>query len=539
MAFHLYDKVEITLPNSSIATLTAPSGKTLTPVPIPLTDIEFSYDDMGYESVRAAGERLAVRFYPDECGTYTLLHDGTKQKIRVTRGKHHGYVETSRHDSRYFAFSDGTPYLPLGINLAFPTAYPRPDGGFGYMGMRQYEEWFRACVENGCTMARIWLGHEYLCPDTEEVGVFDSVQLAKIDALVDLARRYGLRLKLVIEQFRYFDYTRTANSDSYEDDVFRKFNKKLYKKGRRCESSAEWLSDPIWQDAWLCKMKKLAEHLSGDPTVFAIELWNEMNCMPRENRQEWNQKMLPAVKKLFPRHFVTNSLGSLDSDRVMEIYEEFCWDCSDLKEIHRYLDRGAKHEVCHDSLIDLARDGLDRVLDPGKPTLFSESGAVNNGHSGPFPHYLNDHEGILFCDAVYPPLFLGAADCGHIWHWDARYVESKNLYRLFRPLRSLFRGIMIDREDFRCETIEDDQTILLLLRGKNTTVGYLRNKAQCWQTILRDRKTVPPLTDKTISVAIDGNMKWIPIRKGDRVSYEKNRLILHCLGFGILLRWDR
>lgn len=135
---------------------------------------------------------------------------------------------------------------------------------------------------------------------------------------MDLARRYGLRLKLVIEQFRYFDYEKKADSDSYEDDVFRKFNKNLYKNGRRCESSEEWLADPVWQDAWLEKIAALAARLSEDPVVFAIELWNEMNCMPKKTLNAWNLRMLPAVKALFPHHLVTNSWGSLDSDRELD-----------------------------------------------------------------------------------------------------------------------------------------------------------------------------------------------------------------------------
>lgn len=539
MTVNRYEKVEIPVPSPTCAILRAPDG-TERPLPsLSVTDPEFCYDGMGLETVHAKGEHHVLRFFPDLCGTYTLIFHDTEKKIRVMRGKHHGYVEVSKCDPRYFAFSDGTPYMPIGINLAFPSAIPKKEGGFGTFGMRQYERWFRTCAENGVTMARIWLGHEYFCPDTLEVGQFDPIKIAKIDAIVDMARRYGLRLKLVIEQFRYFNYDKKADSDSYEDDVFRKFNKNLYKNGRRCESSEEWLADPVWQDAWLEKIAALAARLSGDPTVFAIELWNEMNCMPKKHLNAWNLRMLPAVKALFPHHLVTNSWGSLDSDRELETYGNFCWEASDLKEIHRYLDRGAKLPICRDDMIALIKDGLAQISDPSKPTVFSESGAVNDCHSGPFPHYLQDHDGILFCDAVYPPVFLGAADCGNIWHWDARYVESKNLYHLYRPLRLLCRNLAFDREQFTHEAVETEDMILLLLRGKTTTIGYLRNKNETWQTRLRDGKENTPITDKMLCLPVNGVMKSVSIRKNgrDRLSFSDGKLTVHHLEFGALLKW--
>ena len=357
---------------------------------------------------------------------------------------------------------------------------------------------------------------------------------------MDLARRYGLRLKLVIEQFRYFDYEKKADSDSYEDDVFRKFNKNLYKNGRRCESSEEWLADPVWQDAWLEKIAALAARLSEDPVVFAIELWNEMNCMPKKTLNAWNLRMLPAVKALFPHHLVTNSWGSLDSDRELDTYGKFCWEASDLKEIHRYLDRGARLAICRDDMIALIRDGLDLVADPSKPTVFSESGAVNDCHSGPFPHYLSDHNGILFCDAVYPPIFLGSADCGNIWHWDGLYVESKNLYHLYRPLRNLCRGVCFDREQFVSCVVEDGDITLLLLCEKNVTLGYLRNKSKNWQNLLRDGKKSTPITNKSISLAVNGALKVYQIHKDDtaHLNYADGALHINRLGFGALVKWD-
>lgn len=518
----------------------SPGGKSITAEPFEYLPVEFTYDCEGEESVRPTGAAVKlVRFFPDEPGVYK--YDGGE--FECVPGESHGYVEVSKRDSRYFAFTDGTSFCPIGINLAFISPFGKSNGkefgrtGFRYLGLRQYERWFRECQKNGVNLVRVWLGHEYFCPDTEEAGRFDPIKLEKIEALASLAKKYGIKLKLTLEQFRYFDYSRTADSDSYADDVFRKFNKRLYIGDKRCESSAEWLSGGEWREKWLLKVRELARRFSGDPTIFGIELWNEMNCMPFEEMLDWNRYMLPLVKAMFPKQLVMNSLGSFDSDGSKRCYERFCWELSDIKQMHRYLDQGAQYEICRENPIDLIRGGMEMLAEPDKPFLVAETGAVNDCHSGPFRYYCADHRGILFCDLVYTPLFCGAAGCGHIWHWDDRYVESKNLYRYFKPLMKLCEGVEFDREDFHAELWEDGDMILLMLRGRTTVLGYLRNRHDNWMNTLRDLKETVPLEDKQIDVSLPGEPEVIPIWDDEtaEVMYG-SRLSVKKLRYGVLLR---
>lgn len=528
--------------SESPLTLTSPSGRSILLEPFELLPIEFSYDDEGAEKVYSCGKSISiVRFFPDELGIYRF----NGGEFECIEGESHGYVEISKNDPRYFSYSDGSRFYPIGINLAFITPYSKSNGdefgytGFKYLGMRQYERWFRDCHENGVNLVRIWIGHEYFSPDTEEAYVLDKIKLAKLEKLIELARKYELKLKLTLEQFRYFNYERTADSDSYADDVFRKFNKRLYMNGKRCESSSEWLMGEEWRKSWLFKVNELAKRFSGDPTVFGIELWNEMNCMPWDDMTEWNKYMLPKVKKLFPRQLVMNSLGSFDSDGVLDSYNKFVWELSDIKQMHRYLDQGAAYNICHEDPMALLRDGINILADPNKPFMVAETGAVNNCHSGPFRYYSADHNGMLFCDLVYTPLFCGSASCGHIWHWDSRYVESKNLYRYFRPLSILCEGVVFDCEDFHPEVYEDDEVILLLLRGKHTTLGYFRNKSYNWMNILRDLKPHTTVCEKNINIPLDGNSETINIWDGEtaKIKYDGSSLKVSYLKYGILIKF--
>ncbi len=529
------------------AVLTLPSGEKQHLSSFKHQPIKFSYDTSGIESTENNGEEFdAVRFYPKVPGKYSLKTDNDEIEIEVTDSGLHGYVSVSKKDPGYFRWSDGTPLNLFGINLAFISPVPHSAGyEFGlskercYLGLRQYERWFKQCRDNGVNMARIWLGHEYFSPDTEDADKFISAQFSKIEALLALARKYDIVLKLTIDQFRFFDYDRIADSPSPSDDIFRKFNKRLYKNGKRCESSEEWMSERIWRDAWIEKLKNFAVRFSGHPSIFGIELWNEMNCVSHKWLRDWNEEMLTVAKELFPEHLIMNSLGSFDADEVFELYENFCWDKSSVKQVHRYIDQGAKYEVCHTSGIDLVRDACRRLMIPEKPFIFAETGAVNPCHCGTFSYYTADHRGTIFCDVVYTPLFCGSASCGNIWHWDERYVEAKNLYPYFKPLVSLCEDIIFDEEDFKPKVYETDDVILLLLCGKSKTIGYLRNRQDNWDVTLRDLKEASPANAIfDLDISGDLNIQKIWNDETGTLTYENGKLNISGLNHGLLIKFQ-
>lgn len=130
--------------------------------------------------------------------------------------------------------------------------------------------------------------------------MLDTAKLEKIEAVIDLAKSYGLKTKLTIEQFRLFDYDLRPDN-SYTGDVLSKFNKKLYADGKRCESISEWITDEKWREAWLKKVRALAARFSDDPSIFMIELWNEMNATSPEY-VGWNEKNAARSQTAFPEH---------------------------------------------------------------------------------------------------------------------------------------------------------------------------------------------------------------------------------------------
>jgi hypothetical protein len=468
----------------------------------------FAYDEHGYETITPDGAPVwAARFTPDRPGVWgyawlvgeRVVGEG---EFACSAGGHPGYVEISRHDPRYFAFTQGEPYVPIGLNLCLPEYFALSTGEefktgsqHGTLGARQYERWFRELAANGGNFARLWLGHSYFQAETEVAGELDLLRLAALDRVVDLARQYGIRLKLCLEHFRCF------GDGSFPSRVLRH-----PRDGRTPRDMDEWFQSPDWQGLWRRKIEALLARYGDDPVVMAWELWNEINCCYTSSfhiQEEWTRQMLREVKAASPRNLVTNSLGSFDHDGAQALQDAFKMPEMEFHQVHRYLDQGAPLEICRTDTVALSVDAVQRSRAADRPVLLAETGAVNDCHSGPFRYYGADHDGLIFHDTAYAAFFAGAAGSGHIWHWD-RYVQQKNLWPGFRALADALRGVAVDREGFEPIDLSTDTYWCLGLRGHTVGLLWLRNKADRWDHVLRDGRLPPRIENARIDLTVLG-----------------------------------
>ena len=83
-------------------------------------EYDFVYDRHGYEAQTPRGEAYrCARYTPEQEGEY-LVYDEAGAQVEAfvcTPSDNPGYVQVSRRDPRYFAFSDGNSYVPIGLNL--------------------------------------------------------------------------------------------------------------------------------------------------------------------------------------------------------------------------------------------------------------------------------------------------------------------------------------------------------------------------------------------------------------------------------------
>jgi len=398
-----------------------------------------------------------------------------------TRGR---FVQVSPRDSRYFELSDGTPYVPVGLNMIAP---PRD------RGMEGMEAWFEKLSANGGNYVRIWLGHPYFDVEHARSGEYDEEKAKRIDVLFALARRHGIRLKLCLESFRHLGEGRKVY-----------FGKPIHQvdQGGPARSTAEFFESPACRAQFKRKLAWFQDRYGDDPIVFGWELWNEMDCIQGGDWADWTAEMLAELDRLFPRNLAMQSLGSYDHDRKRDRYRRLCsMPGNDVLQVHRYLDLGASLEVCHGPVDLAAADAVGELLAFGvqKPVLLAESGAVEPSHTGPFKLYEKDTAGVLLHDVLFAPFFAGAAGPGHIWHWEV-YVDRNDLWRHFARFAEAIDGLDPPAERFQPVTLDAPRLRVLALKGKTTFVAWCRDNENTWRTELAEGRKPEPVRGATVDL---------------------------------------
>lgn len=395
------------------------------------------------------------------------------------------FVRVSPRDCRYFELDNGKPYIPIGLNMIAP-----PKGDPAMM-----EAWFDKLQAQGANYVRIWLGNSYYDVEHEKSGVYDEAKAQRIDALLASARRHGIRVKLCIDFFRHLG----EGSQTWA-------GKPLYhvKNGGLATNMVDWVNSAACRQQYKGKYDFYAKRYGSDPTIFGWELWNEMNAVVGGDVRSWTAEMLPELHRRFPKNLCVQSLGSFDSDHARSIYADICrLSDNDIAQVHRYLDLGAKLEICHASVDLFTADAVREMQAFGvkKPILVAESGAVEPCHSGPFKLYEKDREGLILHDVLFAPFFSGAAGPGHIWHWDC-YVAKNDLWWHFGRFAQAVEGINPPAEDFQVQRVEHPRLRIYVLRGKHTTLAWCRDSQVTWQSALAEGRAAETLTGLNVTLPL-------------------------------------
>ncbi len=540
----VYGRIRFTIPlQADRAEFLLPGGGSQAAIPYLHHDADFTYDLHGYETVTLKGKgekqvaftacapgRHVLRAYAGDALAAEIPFDAENTGLP-------GFVGVSERDRRYFALSGGESYVPIGLNLV-GCDYDRLPAGEEHFtasaetattGLIQWRRWFRRMKESGVNYCRIWLSNRYTQARTELMGVHDPVAFARFEALMEIARASGVRVKLCLEHWRcfhtegHFAYRRYVDPDT----------------GVQLMSEENWLSSPVWNARWLKDIEPYIARYQNDPVVFAWELWNEINCIhaSRDAIAGFTQRMLGEVKAMSPLNMAVNSLGSFDDDGFQVWMDRFR-DMPEIEfqQIHRYLDQGAPMEICRTDPVAFTIESIGRSRRPDKPVIFTETGAVNDRHVGPFRFYACDDDGLIFHDTTYPALFAGTAGSGHIWHWN-QYVEPKNLWRHFRPLADVVEGIQMDEEEFVPEVAGTTRAWILMLRGKRHTLALVRSKEDRWDHVLRDAKTPMPIESFAVPIdAASADVFWLMDEQPGDVTVLPGSIRLPAFVHGCVLR---
>jgi len=408
------------------------------------------------------------------------------------------YVRVSTKNPSYLELTNGSPYIPIGANLCIlRDARTDADGKTTVRllsdeeALERLEFYFQKISENGGNYARIWLGMPPFDIETERPGHFDEKKIENVRKMLDLASKYGIRLKLCIEHFRQL-----AEVGPWENGLVT-FSKPIYREPLK--NMQGFTDTELGRSYYLARTAKYIEEFGTHPAVYGWELWNEVYFPVG-----WTYYMLDRVNAMRPRQMVFQSLGSFDSKTQYQRNVEYTKIPKNiLLQIHRYYDPGAQLPICQAPMDQLCASAVQtpRAWGVKKPILATELGAVKRSHSGPSELYENDVEGVLFHDILFAPFFCGSAGSGHCWHWNI-YLEKHDLWWQIGRFTEAIKGVNPIEEAFEPFTSEQNNLRLYGLKGAKTTLIWIRDAENDSKKELVEKKPVE--TRKNVTVKLDG-----------------------------------
>lgn len=385
----------------------------------------------GEESIVPTGNpRWRLRLTPLEEGVHHVTVHWRDRKgsapaktfdFTSTRPAANGFIHVSTRDRRYFEFTNGRSYFPIGGNL-----------GWSKRGLLDYEAWMGEYQKVGANVARVLLAPSWttfgleqpgLARDGKGLGQFDLVAAYRLDQLLDLARDRGIYLQFCLDT--YNELRPTDGQPWWEKTAHNIANG-----GPLANPSDFWSSDDM-DRLYRMKLRYLSARYGASRNLFAWELWDEVdqtNGFRLEPVRAWHQRMGRALATLDPYdHPITTSTAQTMGIRDLELLPELSF-----VQTHHYGNDPAGMVVEQQS----------RKAAWGKPHIAAEIGADADA-----PRADVDTEGVQVHDPLWASVACGCAGTPMPWWWDS-LVDANHLYPLFGAVQRFTDGIDFPGEAF-------------------------------------------------------------------------------------------
>ena len=296
-----------------------------------------------------------VRFSPDEVGTWTYTlrardHVPGQEttaisglmSFQVTPSSAHGQVERDPRDDRFLRYQDGTPYYPMGHNVAFQQDEPEGNDGEHYV-----EPLFASMEAAGQNWTRIWMtdfdrnalewysGH--WAGWYTGVGHYADQSAFRIERQLDVAEEHGLQVQLV---FNDHGQVSSRGADRWNQNPYNAANGGPV----AADHPEAFFTNAEARELFKHRLRYLVARYGAYRNVLAWELFNEAQFVgsdavnPSNNAQirtdivAWHAEMAAYLRSIDPyQHLITTS-----SDIESSLKDIWADPNIDLVQVHDY-----------------------------------------------------------------------------------------------------------------------------------------------------------------------------------------------------------
>ena len=417
------------------------------------------------ELVPRGRPRWKVRFSPRKVGGYECFIEtraggrrwrSGKMSFRCVESSLPGFARVSKKNPRLFEFEDGSFFFPIGHNVRSPND-PRCAQVLGFelppdRGTFAYDDYFARMSQAGENFVEVWMSSWWLGLEWtrawkgyEGLGRYNLENAWKLDYLVQLSRKHGLYIQLVID-----------NHGKY---------------AARTQCDAEWRNSPynvrnggflnwpeeffVSEKALKCHKKKLRYIMarwSAYRNIFSFEIVSELDLIGNSRGssfwrskqiRSWHGKVARYIRSLDPnRHLITTHYSS-DYHKIDPEMAEL--DVIDYVTCDAY--RGGDEPFIGLAMATSAFNKRFR-----KPFLVTEYGGAWNGtdalgmeadlHAGLWSSFLTEASGT--------PLL-----------WWFEFIHRRDLYFHYRAFANFVRGEDSRDPEMRTRTGQVDGLKLL------------------------------------------------------------------------------
>lgn len=433
--------------------------------------------------IRYAPVALGLHRYAVRVRTRGGTARGGSGVLRCEPSKDAGFVHVSRRNPRYFAFSTGRPFFPIGHNICWVDSK---------LKTYDYEKYFRKMAAASENFTRIWMCSWSLELEGKRLDDYRLDNAWRLDHIVRFARKYGIYFKLCFDNF--YDFTQKRHGPYWRAN------------GGMCDEPRDLFTRPAAREHYRRRLRYIVARWGHSPQMMSWEFWNEMDYAPSakgrvRSRKEpymlaWTAEMAAELRRLDPYgHCITNTLAAYTD------WPEF-WAAPalDFVQIHAYIyDQWVPNPHQWDAaalVLDLAQD-FEQFA---KPLLIAEFGF----HAPKGDHSLNQRDplGIHLHNALWASCLGGAAGAPMLWWWD-NYVEPNDLYYHYRAIGRFLAGV--DWTGVPWVPLRDGgkgHLRLLGFRSDTHALLWLQDRRNTWQR--RIEKKEPPRLLEPFAIRIPG-----------------------------------